>query len=93
MPPTLDVSLARKLEDLVDCSGSGRSAETPVRPQLSVRQLLAAKKAQPVQSLDELAADTFDSDQELWDFLAFTYAERRSGLTDCSGSDNSTGLA
>jgi hypothetical protein len=91
-PPTLDVSLAGKLEALVNCSGSGRSAEKPVRPQLSVRQLLTAKKAQPVQSLAELAAGTFGSDQELWDFLAFTYAERRRGLTDCSGSDSSAGL-
>jgi hypothetical protein len=32
---------------------------------MSVAQLLAAKKARPVESLDELAADTFESDQEL----------------------------
>jgi hypothetical protein len=32
---------------------------------------------QPIRSLDDLAADTFDSDEELDEFLAFTYAERR----------------
>jgi hypothetical protein len=33
-----------------------------------------------VGSLDELAADTFQSDQELEEFLAFTYAERHRDL-------------
>jgi hypothetical protein len=47
---------------------------------MSVAQLLAAKKARPVESLDELAADTFESDQELEEFLAFTYAERHRDL-------------
>lgn len=31
----------------------------------------------PQGSLDNLAADTFDSDEELDEFLAFAYAERR----------------
>jgi hypothetical protein len=47
---------------------------------MSVAQLLAAKKARPVESLDELAADAFESDQELEEFLAFTYAERHRDL-------------
>lgn len=47
---------------------------------MSVAQLLAAKNARPVESLDELAADTFESDQELEEFLAFTYAERHRDL-------------
>jgi hypothetical protein len=34
----------------------------------------------PIQSLDDLAADTFESDEELADFLAFTYAERHRDL-------------
>jgi hypothetical protein len=42
--------------------------------------LLAAKHARPIRSLDELAADTVESDEELEEFLAFTYAERRRGL-------------
>ncbi|WP_018544122.1 hypothetical protein [Streptomyces sp. LaPpAH-108] len=46
------------------------------RPRLSVEELLAAKGTQPIRSLDDLAADTFESDEELAEFLAFTYAER-----------------
>ncbi|MGW2635658.1 hypothetical protein [Streptomyces sp. NPDC001348] len=48
----------------------------PPRPRLSVEELLAAKNTQPIRSLDDLSADTFESDQELEEFLAFTYAER-----------------
>jgi len=70
----------RDVDTVVSSSGAGRPAITPVRPRLSVAQLLAAKKARPVQSLDELAADTFESDQELEEFLAFTYAERHRDL-------------
>ncbi|NYI05215.1 hypothetical protein [Allostreptomyces psammosilenae] len=46
------------------------------RPRLSVEELLAAKNTQPIRSLDDLTADTFESDEELEEFLAFTYAER-----------------
>jgi hypothetical protein len=45
-----------------------------------VAQLLAAKHTQPIRSLDELAAATFESDQELDEFLAFIYKERRRDL-------------
>jgi hypothetical protein len=65
---------------MVSSPGAGRPAGAPVRPRLSVKQLLAAKNSRPVQSLDELAADTFESDRELEEFLAFTYAERHRDL-------------
>ena len=42
--------------------------------------MLAAKGIRPIRSLDELAADTFESDEELEEFLAFTYAERHRDL-------------
>jgi hypothetical protein len=45
-----------------------------------VEELLAAKDTQPVRSMDSLAAHTFESDEELAEFLAFTYAERHRGL-------------
>ncbi|MCQ8192630.1 hypothetical protein [Streptomyces rugosispiralis] len=48
----------------------------PVRPHLSVEELLAAKNTQPIRFLDDLVADTFESDEELDEFLAFTYTER-----------------
>jgi hypothetical protein len=54
-------------------SDAGKAA---ARPSLSVTQLLAAKGTRPIRSLEELAADTFESDEELEEFLAFTYAER-----------------
>jgi hypothetical protein len=49
----------------------------PLRPQTTAEELLAARGTQPIRSLEDLAADTFDSDEELDEFLAFTYAERR----------------
>jgi hypothetical protein len=49
----------------------------PIRPRLSVEDLLAAKNTQPIRSLDDLIADTFTSDEELQEFLAFTHAERQ----------------
>jgi hypothetical protein len=65
----------------VSTSSAGRNTcEAPIRPRLSAAQLLAAKNTRPIRSLDELAADTFESDAELEEFLAFTYAERHRDL-------------
>jgi hypothetical protein len=61
-------------------SGADRPVGPSKRPRLSVTQLLAARHTKPVRSLDELVADTFESDEELDDFLAFTYAERHRDL-------------
>jgi len=49
-------------------------------PGLSVEELLAAKGTQPLASVDDLEADTFSSDAELDEFLAFTAAERHRDL-------------
>ncbi len=64
----------------VSTSGADSTAGTPARPRLSAAELLAAKNAGPIQSLDDLAADIFESDEELEEFLAFTYAERHRDL-------------
>lgn len=48
----------------------------PARPRLSVDELLAARNTQPIKSVDDLAPETFESDEELEEFLAFTHAER-----------------
>ena len=65
--PMLEVSPGwQEVEAAVSSSGAGRPAEAPVRPRMSVTQLLAA--------------DTFESDQDLEEFLAFTYAERHRDL-------------
>ena len=58
-------------------SDAGKAAS---RPSVSAAQLLTAKGTRPIRSLDELAADTFESDEELEEFLAFTYAERHRDL-------------
>ncbi|MFJ8749894.1 hypothetical protein ACIREO_11240 [Streptomyces sp. NPDC102441] len=51
--------------------------QPPLRPRLTVEELLAAKGTPPIASLEDLRADTFESDEELEEFLAFTYAERQ----------------
>ena len=44
-------------------------------------ELFRAKDAQPVRSADDLACDgIFETDQELEEFLAYTYAARRADL-------------
>lgn len=65
---------------LVSTPGADSPAREPIRPRRSVAQLLAAQNARPIQSLDDLSADTFESDEELAEFLAFTYAERHRDL-------------
>jgi hypothetical protein len=51
-----------------------------MRPRLSAEDLLAAKDTKPIRSMEDLAADTFESDEELAEFLAFTHAERHRDL-------------
>jgi len=50
------------------------------RPRVSVEELLAAKATPVITCVDDLAADTFSSDEEVEDFLAFTRAEHRRDL-------------
>jgi hypothetical protein len=64
----------------VSTSGADSTAGTPARPRMSAAELLAAKNTRPIRSLDDLAADVFESDEELEEFLAFTYAERHRDL-------------
>ena len=68
------------VEVSVSTSGADSSAGPVIRPRLPATQLLAAKNTRPIRSLDDLAADTFESDEELEEFLAFTYAERHRDL-------------
>ena len=60
----------------MDAGKADQSGAPFVRPAHSIAELLAAKRTVPIRSLDELAADTFESDKELEEFLAYTYAER-----------------
>lgn len=56
---------------------SEQPVHPPIRPQRTVEELLAAKAAKPITSLDDLTADTFASDKELEEFVAFVHSERR----------------
>jgi hypothetical protein len=63
---------------------STSAAQEPVpapRPRVSVEELLAAKGTPVIASIDNLAADTFSSDEELEEFLAFNRAERQRNLS------------
>jgi len=55
-----------------------------VRPRLRGRALLdelaERKGIQPVRSMDDLACDVFDTDEELDEFLTSTYAARHADL-------------
>lgn len=60
------------------------AAQEPVpapRPRASVEELLAAKGTPVITSVDDLAADTFSSDEELEEFVAFVRAERQRNLS------------
>lgn len=56
---------------------SEQPVHPPIRPQRTVEELLAAKGAKPITSLDDLTSDTFASDKELEEFVAFVHSERR----------------
>jgi hypothetical protein len=63
---------------------SSSAAQEPLpapRLRVSVEELLAAKGTPVITSIDDLAADTFGSDEELDEFLAFTRAERQRDLS------------
>jgi hypothetical protein len=47
------------------------------RSQFVVEELLAQRDTKPIETLDDLVADTFSSDEELNEFIQFTHAERR----------------
>jgi hypothetical protein len=56
-----------------------------VRPlaerQATLDELFRAKKTQPIRSADDLACEgVFETDEELDEFLAYTYAARRADL-------------
>lgn len=49
--------------------------------QASLDEIFRAKKVRPIQSADDLACEgIFDTDEELNEFLEYTYAARRRDL-------------
>lgn len=79
-PRHLDWTASGYSGGMVARSGAGRRFGEPRRPRLSVAQLLASRHTQPIKSVGDLAAETFESDEELDNFLVFTYAERHRDL-------------
>lgn len=58
-----------------------RHVTPPAERQATLDELFNSKNAQPIQSADDLACDgIFDTDNELEEFLAYTYAARRADL-------------
>lgn len=78
---------SREVASVSTPSLGGDADEATGRPRQSAAQLAAAKNIQPVRAVGELAADVFESDKELEEFLAFTYSERR---RDLDGPDEMT---
>jgi hypothetical protein len=64
----------------VSTSSADSSAGASAQPRPSAAELLAAKNIRPIQPLDDLTADIFESDKEPEELLAFTYAERHHDL-------------
>jgi hypothetical protein len=52
----------------------------PAHKKTDLEKLIRAKRVRPLQSIDELAADIWESDEELDEFLRFVYASRRGDL-------------
>jgi hypothetical protein len=58
--------------------GRFRRCDDPAAP--VGRATARGQNTRPIRSLDDLAADTFEPDYELEEFLGFTYAERHRDL-------------
>ena len=57
--------------------------ELPLRSpyeSMSIEELARARGVKPVTSLADMACDVFESDEEMEEFIAFTYRCRREGL-------------
>lgn len=52
----------------------------PMHKKTNLDELVRAKRTHPLQSMEELAADTFRSDEELDEFLEFVYEARRANI-------------
>ncbi|HYQ67087.1 hypothetical protein [Actinophytocola sp.] len=63
-------------------TSSDHADHMPARPsgRVSLDELARRKGIRPIQSMDDLACDVFDTDEELDEFLRDTYAARRADL-------------
>ena len=63
-------------------TSSEHTHQIPARPtdRVSLDELARRKGIRPVESMDELVCDVFDSDADLDEFLNSTYATRQADL-------------
>ncbi len=63
-------------------TSSDHADHVPPRPasRVSLDELARRKGVRPVESMDDLVCDVFDTDDELDEFLTSTYAARRADL-------------
>ena len=61
----------------VSASSEGRPVDPPDYDSLSVEELARLQGVRPVRSLDQLSRDAFASDEEVEEFITYTYAARR----------------
>jgi hypothetical protein len=70
------------LEEVTMSTNSDNTHHIPARAagRVSLDELARRKGVRPVESMEELACDVFDTDDELDEFLTSTYAARRADL-------------
>jgi hypothetical protein len=79
---TLEKHQQAKVKEVVMSEGyPDHPIYPPARKKTSIEELVRAKRAHPIESMDEFVADTFESDEELDEFIVFTRAERERELT------------
>ncbi len=62
----------------VSTSSDGRPVEPPDYDSLSIEELARLQGVKPVKSVEDMACPgVFESDEELDEFIAYTYAARR----------------
>jgi hypothetical protein len=63
-------------------TSSDHTRHTSPRPagRVSLDELARRKGVRPIESMDDLACDVFDTDEELDEFLSSTYTARRADL-------------
>ena len=66
---------------MLDVSEQQQGDAVPASTPLAIDDLARLENATPVHGADELAAEIWDSDEELDDFLVDLRASRRSSLT------------
>jgi hypothetical protein len=67
--------LTEPAKEVTPVQERGRSVDD-----LSIEELARQQGVKPITSLEDLATGVFESDEEMEEFIAFTYAARRRDL-------------